>query len=205
MASAVRSIPAADRLFRPRIAGLREKLAGNLVPTAKKPISLARSPLARVLMQLDVEAALRAPAELGQMTMAGTVSGILAGYLSDRIGCKPIFLVTHSLMTPAALLLFYLPGDWVFLGAISAGFFTMATLPIGVVMAQALAPRGKSIVASLMMGFAFGLGGAVSPIVGKLADLFSIGQVLFGVALVPLPTLGLILLFPDVGRPKTFP
>jgi FSR family fosmidomycin resistance protein-like MFS transporter len=56
------------------------------------------------------------------------------------------------------------------------------------------------MVASLMMGLAFGLGGIISPVVGKLADLFSIEQVLFWVALIPLLTIGLIFKFPKVGR-----
>jgi FSR family fosmidomycin resistance protein-like MFS transporter len=131
-------------------------------------------------------------------TLAGTASGITAGHLSDRIGFKPVFWVTHCLMTPALLALLYLPGHWVYLGAFVAGAFVLASLPLGVVMAQALAPRGRSMVASLMMGFAYGLGGTLSPAVGKLADTFSIHSVLIGVAFIPLLTLGLIGFFPHV-------
>jgi FSR family fosmidomycin resistance protein-like MFS transporter len=130
--------------------------------------------------------------------LAGTASGLLAGLISDRIGYRPIFFITHGLMTPALILLLYLPGPWIFPGAFIAGFFTMATLPLGVVMAQSLAPRGRSMVASLMMGLAYGLGGALSPVVGKLADMFSIHNVLMGVALIPLLTVGLIAWFPDI-------
>ncbi len=78
----------------------------------------------------------------------------------------------------------------------------LATLPIGVVMAQELAPRGRSMVASLMMGFAYGLGGAISPVIGKLSDLFSIQTVLLYVAFIPLLTLVIIFFLPDVGRKK---
>jgi FSR family fosmidomycin resistance protein-like MFS transporter len=133
-------------------------------------------------------------------TLAGAVSGLVAGYLSDRIGFKPIFVTTHVLMTPALLVLLHLPGSWVYAGAALAGFFVMASLPLGVVMAQELAPKGRSMVASLMMGFAYGLGGAVTPVVGKLADLFSIQQVLFWTALVPLLTIVLIAFFPAAGK-----
>ncbi|MCF8077859.1 MAG: MFS transporter [Desulfobacterales bacterium] len=132
-------------------------------------------------------------------TLAGTASGLLAGFFSDRIGYKPVFVISHTLMTPALLILLALPGGWVYPGAALAGFFTLASLPIGVVMAQTLAPRGRSMVASLMMGFAYGLGGAFSPLVGKLADVFSIQPVLFAVAFIPLITLLPIRFFPDVG------
>jgi len=133
--------------------------------------------------------------------LAGTFSGLIAGYLSDRIGFRLIFIVAHSLMTPALILMLYLPGAWIYAGVALAGFFTLATLPLGVVMAQALAPKGRSMVASLMMGFAYGLGGVVSPLVGKLADIFTIHQVLLWSAVVPLITVGIIAFFPDV-RPN---
>lgn len=134
-------------------------------------------------------------------SLAGTVSGIISGHVSDRIGFKPIFIVSHILMWPALMLLLQLPGNWIYPGAVLAGFFTLATMPLGVVMAQTLAPRGRSMVASLMMGLAFGLGGLISPVVGKLADLYSIEQVLFWVAQLPLLSLVVILKFPPVRRP----
>jgi FSR family fosmidomycin resistance protein-like MFS transporter len=56
------------------------------------------------------------------------------------------------------------------------------------------------MVASLMMGFAFGLGGALSPVVGKLADLYSIHAVLMGVSFLPLLSLPLIFTFPRVKQ-----
>ena len=134
--------------------------------------------------------------------VAGTLSGLAAGYLSDKIGFKPIFFWTHGLMTPALLLFLNLSGNWIYLGAFTAGLFVLATHPIGVVMAQKLAPRGRSMVASLMMGFAYGLGGVISPVIGKLSDLFSIQTVLFYVAFIPLLTLVIIFFFPEVGRKK---
>jgi FSR family fosmidomycin resistance protein-like MFS transporter len=131
------------------------------------------------------------------LTVAGAMSGLLAGHLSDRIGYKPIFYFAHGLATPSLYLLLYLPGKWVFLSAFLVGFFTMATLPLGLAMALELTPKGKSMIASLMMGLAFGMGGMMTPIVGKLADIFSIRSILVFVALIPLLTVGLIFLFPE--------
>jgi len=47
-----------------------------------------------------------------------------------------------------------------------------------------------------MMGFAFGLGGMLSPLVGGLADIFSIRSVLTVIAFVPVMTTGLIYFLP---------
>ena len=131
-------------------------------------------------------------------TVAGTFSGLLCGHLADRWGYKPLFWASHLLMTPILLLCLHMQGSWVYLGAALAGGVVLASLPLGVVMAQTLAPKGRSMVSSLMMGLAFGLGGIVSPVVGKLADIYSIGTVLTALALVPLLTLVLIHFFPNV-------
>jgi FSR family fosmidomycin resistance protein-like MFS transporter len=131
-------------------------------------------------------------------TMAGTISGLIAGHVSDRIGFKPVFIFTHTLMAPVLLMFLSLQGNWAYTGSAIAGGFVLATMPLGVAMAQTLAPKGRSMVASLMMGFAFGLGGALAPVVGKLADLYSINSVLIGVSLLPLLTLPFIFSFPRV-------
>jgi FSR family fosmidomycin resistance protein-like MFS transporter len=110
--------------------------------------------------------------------IAGAPSGLLAGHLSDRIGFKPVFMSALLLATPNMLALLYLPGNWVFLFVFLAGFFIMAPLPIGVALAQRLAPQGKSMASSLMMGLAVGMGGLLTPLTGKLADIFTIQPVL---------------------------
>jgi FSR family fosmidomycin resistance protein-like MFS transporter len=102
-------------------------------------------------------------------------------------------------MTPVLLIFLQMDGRWVYPGALLAGGFVLATLPLGVVMAQSLAPRGRSMVASLMMGFAFGLGGLAAPLIGHLADTYSIRAVLTGAAFIPLATVALIFCFPRVA------
>jgi len=136
--------------------------------------------------------------------MAGTFSGLAAGHISDRIGFKPVFLVSHVLMAPVLILFLRLQGAWVYVGAVVAGAVVLATLPLGVALAQTLAPKGRSMVASLMMGFAFGLGGAVSPLVGKLADIYSIPSVLTGTSLLAVLTLPLIALFPGKAKQESY-
>lgn len=130
-------------------------------------------------------------------TVAGAISGLIAGHLSDRVGYKPIFYLAHGLTTPCLYLLLYLPGNWVYFSAFLAGFFALATLPLGVAMAQELAPKGRSMVSSLIMGLTFGLGGVMTPLTGKLADIFSIRAVLAFLAIIPFLTTGLISLLPE--------
>jgi FSR family fosmidomycin resistance protein-like MFS transporter len=133
-------------------------------------------------------------------TVAGALSGLIAGHLSDRVGYKPVFFTAHGLATPSLFLLLLLQGRWVYVSAFLAGFFILATLPLGVSMAQELAPRGKSMVSSLMMGLAFGTGGMMTPLTGMAADQFSIRPVLFFLAAGPLLTTALIALLPGRQR-----
>jgi FSR family fosmidomycin resistance protein-like MFS transporter len=130
--------------------------------------------------------------------LAGTLSGLIGGFFSDKIGFKKIFFISHALMLPTLLLYLYLPGHFIYLGAFLAGFSVLASLPLGVAMAQQLAPKSRSMVSSLMMGFAYGLGGAISPLVGKFADIYGLEIVLFCTAFLPLVTLFFIAKFPDL-------
>ena len=133
-------------------------------------------------------------------TISGTVAGILCGHLSDRMGYKRLLWITHGLMTPFLLTFLLVPGIWIYPATIFAGGFNMASLPLGVVMAQKIAPKGRSMVASLMMGLAFGIGGVLSPIVGKLGDIFSIHSVLLIIVCIPLISLIPIFFIPEVGN-----
>lgn len=71
----------------------------------------------------------------------------------------------------------------------------MAPLPLGLALAQRLAPQGKSMASSLMMGLSFGTGGLLAPLTGKLADIFSIQPVLTAIAAIPLLTVVLLFYF----------
>ena len=128
--------------------------------------------------------------------VSGTLSGLLSGHISDRIGFKPVFLFSFLFMAPALWLLMQLSGNWIYLGAALAGSLVLAPLPLGVTMAQTLAPKGRSMVASLMMGFAYGLGGIISPLVGKLGDTYTIRPVLTVIAFIPLLAVLVIAFFP---------
>ncbi len=130
-------------------------------------------------------------------TVAGAVSGVIAGHLSDRVGAKPIFYWSHALATPSLYLLLLSPGQMVYLSAFFSGFFLMATLPLGVTLAQEIAPKGRSMVSSLMMGLAWGTGGMMTPLAGKLSDMFSIRPVLACLAVIPLLSVLLIAKLPD--------
>ena len=134
---------------------------------------------------------------VAMFTVAGAISGLLAGHLADRVGYKLIFHISHGLTFPSLYMVLFSSGIWVYPAFFLGGFFVMATLPLGVALAQELAPRGRSMVSSLMMGLAFGTGGMMAPLTGKLAEIFSIRTVLACLAVIPLLTVFLIRFIPE--------
>jgi FSR family fosmidomycin resistance protein-like MFS transporter len=134
---------------------------------------------------------------ISAFVIAGSLSGLITGHLADRIGYKPVFLVGYLSASPFLILMFYLHGPHIFWGAFLAGFFTLSTLPLATAMAQTYVTRGKSLVASLTMGLAYGAGGMLSPLVGHLADQYSIRVVLGVVFWSPLAASVLVYYLPQ--------
>ena len=66
------------------------------------------------------------------------------------------------------------------------GFLLQSTLPVNVTFGQQLAPVSAATVSSLMMGFAWGVGSLLAPVVGLLGDRLGLNVALSMTALVPI-------------------
>jgi hypothetical protein len=71
------------------------------------------------------------------------------------------------------------------------GLLLQSTLPISVTYAQTFTKGGAATVSSLMMGFAWGMGGMMVPVIGKIADVAGLKKALMLIVL--LPTFGFLL------------
>ncbi len=171
-----------------------------LISVLRSFISQTFSTFVPVLCAREGSSLLFIGAVISVFSIAGAISGVISGHLSDRIGYKPIFYASSFLSTAFLLLLLILPGQWILVNAFMSGFFIMSILPLTITMGQELAPKGKSIVSSLMMGLAFGIGGVMTPLAGRFADLFSIRPVLTFIAFVPVLMLPLIYFLPERKR-----
>ena len=131
------------------------------------------------------------------LTLSGAISTPLAGHLSDRIGYKRIIYFVQLMTALSLFFLLFLSRNWIYLSVFLTGFFLFPTLPLGIAMAQRLAPKGKSTASSLMAGMTFGTAATIMPIAGKFADLFSIRAVLTFVVMIPLLIIGLLIFVPE--------
>jgi MFS transporter, FSR family, fosmidomycin resistance protein len=130
-------------------------------------------------------------------TVGGSVSALVCGHLVDRIGFKRVYFFSFALITPFLLLLVRNTGWPVYPLSFVCGFLTLATLFPALALAQQLAPRGRALVSSIIMGLTLGIGGILMPLAGKLADIFGIRPVLNWVAFIPLAALFLIRYLPE--------
>lgn len=138
-----------------------------------------------------------AGAILSLFTLGGALSAIICGQLADKKGYKPIFYASYAL-SPPALLWFVYAGEWtIYPASLVAGFVLLATTFLGVALAARLVPESRSLVSSLTLGFAVGMGGLASPLVGKLAEIYGIQPVMTAAAVIPLFCLVLVPFIPE--------
>ena len=127
---------------------------------------------------------------------AGTIIG---GSLGDKFGYKYVIWFSILGAAPFTLLLPHVPMFYVTLLSIVIGFVLASAFSAILVYAQELIPGKIGTVSGLFFGFAFGMGGIGSALLGMLADHTSI-QYMFGVCSF-LPLIGLLTAFlPNLSR-----
>jgi FSR family fosmidomycin resistance protein-like MFS transporter len=88
---------------------------------------------------------------------------------------------------PFIALFFATTGPLSLLGLALGGLILLFTIPVNVVMAQALAPSQAGTVSALMMGFSWGMAGLIFvPLTGWLSDTYSLHTALSALAVFPL-------------------
>jgi FSR family fosmidomycin resistance protein-like MFS transporter len=114
---------------------------------------------------------------------AGTLAG---GPLGDRFGRKYIIWISILGVAPFTMLLPYASLFWTTILSVIIGLIISSAFSAILVYAQELMPGKVGMIAGLFFGFAFGMGGLGSAILGKLADNTSINYVFQICAYLPL-------------------
>lgn len=115
-----------------------------------------------------------------------TIGGFLGGPLSDRYGARRVII--WSLISSVPFLLAgQLTSGWTLTLLVSlGGFLLQSTLPVNVTFGQQIAPVSAATVSSLMMGFAWGVGSLLAPVVGMVGDNLGLNVALSITSAVPL-------------------
>jgi FSR family fosmidomycin resistance protein-like MFS transporter len=130
---------------------------------------------------------------------AGTFIG---GPLGDKFGRKYVIWFSILGVAPFTLLLPHVNLFWTTILSVVIGFVLSSAFSAILVYAQELMPGKIGTVSGLFFGFAFGMGGIGSAVLGVLADHTSISYVYQVCAFLPL--IGIITGFlPDVNNKKS--
>ena len=129
---------------------------------------------------------------------AGT---ILGGPIGDRYGRKLVIWISILGVAPFTLLLPHVGLGWTVALTVIIGLVLSSAFSAILVYAQELVPGKVGTIAGLFFGFAFGMGGLGSALLGRLADATSIQFVFHVCAFLPL--IGLVTgLLPDIEQRK---
>jgi len=129
---------------------------------------------------------------------AGT---FLGGPLGDRYGRKYVIWISILGVAPFTLLLPYVDLFWTGVLSVIIGLIISSAFSAILVYATELVPGKVGMVSGLFFGFAFGMGGLGSAVLGKLADMTSVEYVFKVCAYLPL--IGIITGFlPNIEHSK---
>lgn len=130
---------------------------------------------------------------------AGTIAG---GPVGDRLGRKLVIWISILGMAPFALLLPHANLFWTAVLSIINGIILASAFPAILVYATELLPGKIGTISGLFFGFAFGMAGIASAVLGKLADATSIVYVIKVCSFLPL--IGLLTAFlPELKKERT--
>jgi MFS transporter, FSR family, fosmidomycin resistance protein len=129
---------------------------------------------------------------------AGTFVG---GPIGDRIGRKPVIWFSILGTFPFALALPYADLMWTGVLSVMIGLILASAFSAIVVYAQELMPGRVGMVAGMVFGFSFGLGGLGAAALGRIADATSIETVYQVCSFLPL--IGLLTAFlPNIEKQR---
>jgi len=131
--------------------------------------------------------------------LIGGLGGLFAGYYSDRIQKRHIFIqILLFLSIPCVYAIFMVNINISIVLFIVYGFFTISTLPLCNRLAQDIFPRNAALASSFTIGVATGSAAASLLLIGKIADFVGIITTIRYVAIIPLIGVLLLFLFPIV-------
>ena len=133
------------------------------------------------------------------------IGGFSGGPLADRFGPRRVILTSLISSVPFMMAASQLTGWWLTAAVSIGGLLLQSTLPVNVTYAQMIAPVGAATVSSLMMGFAWGMGSVMVPMVGWMGDRVGLPTALLVISVMPLAAAILAAQLPERGDDSVAP
>ncbi|MDR3250137.1 MAG: MFS transporter [Tannerella sp.] len=116
-------------------------------------------------------------------TAIGTLAG---GPVGDRIGRKYVIWISILGAAPFALAMPHAGLFWTAVTSFCTGLMLSSAFPAILLYAQELLPYKLGLVSGLFFGFAFGVAGIASAILGRMADIYGIEAIYNVCSMMPL-------------------
>jgi FSR family fosmidomycin resistance protein-like MFS transporter len=131
---------------------------------------------------------------------AGALGTLLIGPLADRVGRKPIIILTYLLTVPLVVVYATVGGTIGHISVALAGMCVISTFGITTVLSQELLPSRIALASGLSIGLAIGLGGIFAVALGGVADSVDLRTAVLVSAIGPLVGAILALWLPHESR-----
>lgn len=122
---------------------------------------------------------------LSVLAFSGAFGGLIGGFISDRIGRKPVIVTSLALAVPFINLALGSSGTMLIVWLGLSGAALLASFSVAVVAAQEIFPDNKATASSLALGFGLGLGGIGVGVIGFIADTIGLDKALPAVSFLP--------------------
>ena len=130
------------------------------------------------------------------------IGGLIGGTMSDKIGRRRVLILSTALIGPALWGMMHADSQWSFILGPLLGIAIGASLPVTLVMAQSLIPRGMGMMSGIVFGFTFVAGAIGVAINGVVADQVGLLPTMTFNAFLPLLAAALAFLLP-ADHPRT--
>jgi FSR family fosmidomycin resistance protein-like MFS transporter len=137
---------------------------------------------------------------LSLMLLAGALGTIVAGPVADRLGLRPVLLVSLAATAPLIVVFIAVGGIPGAIALALVGCCVIGTFGITMVMSQQYLPSRIGMASGLSIGMSIGLGGIAAVALGAVADSIDLRAALYVCAFAPVVAFALGALLPRARR-----
>jgi len=129
---------------------------------------------------------------------SGIIGNLIGGKLADKLGQKKVILIGFLGLTIfLPIFIFINNAQLALLLMIPIGFILYATYSPSIVMGQNFLPNRVGLSSGITLGVAISIGGAATPVLGKIADIYGIWFAIASVACLPILFFAIAMSLPD--------
>lgn len=114
----------------------------------------------------------------------GVIGNLTGGHLADRIGRRPVILLSSILVILLVPIMTYATGIWIWIIAAFIGMALFSSSPISVLIGQDIFPENRSMGSGIALGLGNGIGALLVFLIGFLINEQTISQVFWILAAV---------------------